>query len=211
MMKTVGQILQETRNSKHIDLGDVARVTRIRPQFLEIIEADDYSKLPSGAVARGFIKNYSEYLGLSPDNVLAVFRRDFVEDPRGQIVPRGMVAPAENLGFWTPRTTVWAVVSTVLTIFLGYLIFQYHILTGPPDLVLAEPKNNISTSQESILVIGHTDPEATLMVNGQQVVLDKGGKFSFRVALNPGENQIKITALAKSGKAAVVLRSVTLK
>lgn len=210
-MKTVGQILLETRNSRRIELSDVARVTRIRPQFLEVIEADDYSKLPSGAVARGFIKNYSDYLGLNPDNVLAVFRRDFVEDPRGQIVPRGMVAPAERLGFWTPRTTVWAVVSTVLTIFLGYLVFQYHILTGPPELVLTEPKDKVSTSQESILVVGHTDPEASLMVNEQQVVLDKGGKFSFRISLTPGDNHIKITAVAKSGKQAVVLRDITLK
>lgn len=211
MMKTVGQILQETRSSKRIELSDVARVTRIRPQFLEIIEADDYSKLPSGAVARGFIRNFSEYLGLNPDNVLAVFRRDFVEDPRGQIVPRGMVAPAEQISFWTPRTTVWAVVSTVLTIFFGYLIFQYHILTGPPDLALTEPQDKVTTSQESILVVGHTDPEATLMVNGQQVVLDKGGQFSFRVALIPGSNQIKITSQAKSGKTAVITRDITLK
>lgn len=210
-MKSVGQILQETRNSKHIDLGDVARVTRIRPQFLQIIEADDYSKLPSGAVARGFIRNYSEYLGLNSENALAVFRRDFVENPRGQIVPRGMVTPASDVSFWTPKTTVWAVVSTVLTIFLGYLLFQYHILTGPPELSLTEPKDKVTTSQVSIQVSGHTDPEATLMVNDQQVVLDHGGQFSFRVSLNPGENQIKIVALAKSGKTAVVMRSITLK
>lgn len=211
MMKSVGQILQETRNTKRIELEDVSRVTRIRPQFLRIIEADDYSQLPSGAVARGFIRNYSEYLGLNSENVLAVFRRDFVENPRGQIVPRGMVTPASEVSFWTPRTTVWAVVSTVLTIFLGYLLFQYHILTGPPELLLTEPKDNVATSQESILVSGRTDPEATLLVNDQQVVLDKGGQFSFRVSLNPGENKVKIVAVTKSGQQAVVMRSVTLK
>lgn len=211
MMKTVGQILQETRSSKRLELSDIARVTRIRPQFLEIIESDNYSKLPSGAVARGFIRNYSEYLGLHPDNVLAVFRRDFVEDPRGQIVPRGMVAPAEQIGFWTPKTTVWVVVSSVLTIFLGYLVFQYRILVGPPELVLSEPKDKITTSQPAVLVIGHTDPEATLIVNGQQVVLDRGGQFSFRVSLVPGDNQIKISSQAKSGKNAIIVRTVTLK
>lgn len=211
MMKTVGQILQETRVAKHLEIEDVSRVTRIRQNFLHIIEADDYTKLPSGAVARGFIRNYSEYLNLNPDNVLAVFRRDFVENKQGQIVPRGMLEPAEKISFWTPRTTVWAVMTAVLTIFFCYLFIQYRILTGPPELNISDPKDNISTSQESVLVLGRTDPEATLLVNGQQVVLEKGGHFGFRVALKPGVNDIKITAVAKSGKQTTITRKVNLK
>lgn len=211
MMKTVGQILRDTRIGRHLELEDISRVTRIRGNFLQIIETDDYTKLPSGAVARGFIRNYSEYLGLNPENVLAVFRRDFVENRQGQIVPRGMVEPAEKIGFWTPKTSVLAVVSTIITIFIIYLFMQYRILTGPPELDITDPADKISTSQESVLVIGRTDPEATLLVNGQQVTLEKGGRFSFRVALSPGKNTINITAVAKSGKQATVSRQVSLK
>src|SRR3989344_8659187 len=135
-MKTVGQILQATRNAQKLDLKDVSRITRIRDRFLEAVEADDYTQLPSGAVARGFIRNYSEFLRLKPESILAVFRRDFVENEAGQIVPRGLAQPVSEVSLWTPRTTIIAIITFVFTLFGAYLIYQYRVLTGPPPLRL---------------------------------------------------------------------------
>ena len=84
-MKTAGQILAEARTAKKLEIEEVARITKIRPQFLRLIENDDYQKMPSGAVTKGFIKNYCEFLGLNQHQVSAVFRRDFVENNLGQI------------------------------------------------------------------------------------------------------------------------------
>src|SRR5512135_781027 len=119
-MKTAGQVLKDARLSKKQELSDVSRVTKIRTHFLESIEADDFKELPSGTVARGFIRNYSEFLGLNPDYVLAIFRRDFVENQLGRIVPRGMVEPVEKQNFWTPRSTIIAVVTAIFVLFAAY-------------------------------------------------------------------------------------------
>jgi cytoskeletal protein RodZ len=210
-MKTVGQILHETRVQKRLELEDVARVTRIRIQFLTAIEADDFSNLPSSNVAKGFIRNYGEFLGMDVKQLLAVFRRDFVEDARGQIIPRGFDTPAEKISFWTPRTTFLSAIALVVTLFLVYLFYQYRILTGPPELIVTRPTDKVSVEEVNILVEGRTDPEATLSVNGQLVALEKGGTFSFRVPLNPGENTITITATAQSGKTASLTRLITLR
>lgn len=207
-MKTAGQILAETRIARKLELEDVARITRIRPQFLRSIENDDYQKLPSGAVAKGFVRNYCEFLGLNPAQVQAVFRRDFVENQSGQIVPRGFVEPVNKQAFWTPRTTVIALLALTFTIFGGYLVYQYHTLTGPPDLTVNQSEEKINTSEDSYEISGSTDPEATIAVNGHLVALDKGGQFSFRVPLSQGENLITITATAKSGKQTVISKTV---
>ena len=112
-MKTTGQILHESRLAQKLDLEDIARITKIRSQALRIIEADDYSHLPDSTVAKGFIRNYAKFLNLNPEHVLAVFRRDFIENKLGQIVPRGLADPVDRVSFWTPRTTILAAVSAL--------------------------------------------------------------------------------------------------
>lgn len=210
-MKTAGQILQAARIAKRFEYEDVARITKIRPNFLAAIESDDYAQLPSGTVARGFIRNYCEFLGLPPDTLLAVFRRDFIENSLGRIVPRGMADPVAKPGIWTPKTTIIALVVFVFTLFGAYIIYQYRILTGPPSLILTYPTDNQTTSEVNVEIVGRTDPDASLAVNGQLQSLDKGGRFYFRIPLEPGENKIAVTATAKSGKTTVLTRTVTLR
>lgn len=210
-MKTVGQILQTARNAQKLDLKDVSRITRIRAHFLEAVEVDDYGQLPSGAVARGFIRNYSEFLKLKPESVLAIFRRDFVENEQGQIVPRGMVKPVSEVSFWTPRTTIIAAITLVFTLFGTYLVYQYRILTGPPPLHLIAPIKNLATTEPTVEVVGITSPEATISVNGDLVALEKGGRFFLRLPLVTGDNTISVIATSKFGKTASQTRTVTKK
>jgi cytoskeletal protein RodZ len=209
-MKSTGQILREARLARKLDIAEVAKITRIRPRFLELLESDDFSQLPNGIVAKGFIKNYGQFLGLNPNYLLAVFRRDFVENRQGQIVPRGMIEPVTKSSIWSPKSTVIAVVVFLFTVFLGYLAYQYALLVGPPFLTVNSPQDNITTSQTTVEVYGKTDPEATISVNEKLVALDKGGQFSVRLELNPGLNKIVVTATNKSGKNTVIDRRVFL-
>jgi cytoskeletal protein RodZ len=209
-MKSAGLILQSARLAKKLDFEDVSRITKIRPNFLQAIESDDYTRLPSGATARGFIRNYAEYLGLDPLHVLAVFRRDFVENQSGQIVPRSVVEPAEKLSFWTPKTSIVASVVAIFVLFGGYLLHQYLVLTGPPYLKVDQPQDQLTTAELTVEVSGTTDPEATISVNGRLVALDKGGTFFLRLPVESGPNTITVTATSKSGKSSTVNRTVTL-
>lgn len=207
-MKTVGQLLQQTRLAKRIELEDVAKATKIRTNFLDLIEKDDYLKLPNGAVARGFVANYAQYLGLNINTIQAMFRRDFSENQFGQIVPKGMIDPVNKLNYWTPKKTVVSAVLFGIFIFIFYLIYQYIILIGPPNLIIQSPNNNQSVTTDTIEIIGSTDPQAVLSVNSQLVVLDKGGNFSFKLPLKPGENMISVQAVGKSGKISQIERTV---
>jgi cytoskeletal protein RodZ len=209
-MKTTGLVLQEARLARKLDIEEVAKITKIRPQFLRWLEADDYSRLPNATVAKGFIKNYGQFLGLNSNYLLAIFRRDFLENQQGQIVPRGMVEPVTKTSIWTPRSTVIALVAFVFTLFLGYLAYQYSLLVGPPTLVVSSPSQNVTTTQNTVEVFGRTDPEATISVNNQLVALEKGGEFYVRLRLLPGANQITVIAQNKSGKTADVTRTVFL-
>ena len=132
-MKTAGQILRGRRIKKNLKIAQVARATKIRPFYLKALEEDDYQKLPSATSARGFIKNYAEFLGLSSDEVLAIFRRDFSRDKVKKFSSQKMIKPIVGLRFaWTPKLTTIAIGATFALLFIGYLIWQYYSLLSAP-------------------------------------------------------------------------------
>ena len=60
----LGSRLKAARESKGLAYGDIVQITRLRPQYLEAIEREDWASLPSPALARGFINTYARALGL---------------------------------------------------------------------------------------------------------------------------------------------------
>lgn len=74
-MPTVGNQLKAARLARHETLEEVAKATRIRVSYLEALEADDLSRLPSPVQARGFLRLYADYLGLDLAEVIAVAQK----------------------------------------------------------------------------------------------------------------------------------------
>jgi cytoskeletal protein RodZ len=71
MDQTIGQQLKQARLAKNLSLAQVSQATRIRVHYLEALEADDFESLPSAVQARGFLKLYADYLGLSLEELFA--------------------------------------------------------------------------------------------------------------------------------------------
>lgn len=63
-MPTIGQKLEETRLALGLAVEDVAHETRIHPSMILSIEEDDFSRFPSVAYAKSFIRKYGDYLGI---------------------------------------------------------------------------------------------------------------------------------------------------
>ena len=74
MTETIGQRLKKTRVYRHLTLEKVAEATRIRLQYLQALEADDFSAMPSPVQARGFLRNYAQYLDLDLDQIVEELR-----------------------------------------------------------------------------------------------------------------------------------------
>ena len=88
MSTSVGQQLREARQAKNLSLEQASRITHIRPQHLEALEAGNLDALPSITQARGFLRTYAVHLGLPPDELLARLGSDAPrETPESQDTP----------------------------------------------------------------------------------------------------------------------------
>jgi cytoskeletal protein RodZ len=73
-MTTLGEKLRQTREGKELTIDTVARDTNIARRYLVALEEEDFVQFPAEAYALGFLKNYSEYLGLDTDETLSLYK-----------------------------------------------------------------------------------------------------------------------------------------
>jgi cytoskeletal protein RodZ len=69
----LGKKFQEARVARNLTLDEAARMTKIRPQRLAEIEADDFSQFPSLAYAKGFLLIYGKFLDVDVTPYLDAF------------------------------------------------------------------------------------------------------------------------------------------
>jgi len=186
-MKTVGSILHEARILKKLSLEQAEQATKIRLKFLQAIEADDYSGLPSLSYAKGFVKNYSEYLGLDSEMVLAFFRRQTAEVTRSSLLPKSMSEPlGKSLFQLTPGKFLAGILVVLVFIFLGYLGLQYRKLNQSPGLSIDSPTNQLVVHERRVDIFGKTDPDATVTVMALISWCEQTANFSIRYLWIPG-------------------------
>ena len=61
----IGRILQETRETAKISLEDAEASLRIRKEYLIALESGNFNLLPGTTYVSGFLKSYTQYLGLN--------------------------------------------------------------------------------------------------------------------------------------------------
>jgi hypothetical protein len=69
----LGITLSRARRARAITLEDVERDTRVSKRYLAALEDEDFSIFPAPVYARGFLRTYSRYLGLNPEELLRIF------------------------------------------------------------------------------------------------------------------------------------------
>lgn len=90
-MGELGSLLTRAREARGLTLEDAERDTRISRRYLQALESEQFEVIPAPVYARGFLRSYSQYLGLDPQETLAMFPRE--DDPEYQRAADATTAP----------------------------------------------------------------------------------------------------------------------
>lgn len=193
-MKTVGQIIRRARLQRGLSLDQLSHLTKIDTRYIEALELDNYSTLPSETFAKGFIRNLSQRLDLDPAELVAIFRRDYrLPDAGSTAKPHRRLVLPENTNQYLPFI-LGAVV------FLVYLFFQFRAIVTPPKLILARPYPD-AVLVSPVEIEGDTVVDATVFINEETKLRpDSTGHFLARVNLPIGETIIEIKTVNRFGR-----------
>ncbi len=208
----LGERLVAAREAKGIDLLRAERETKIRRGYLAALERGDYASLPGGVYVRGFLRNYSQYLGLDADEAVAQWHREAPADvPEPVIVvPRPLVAARKGLVL-SSGIVVAAVVTVVVLAILAYIGFQLVRFSEPPPLNVVQPPTAVTEVAEgsSTYALRGTTVAGglvTIAAPGRDplnVTAAGDGAWLATVELRRGKNQFDVSAVdPKTGKAA---------
>lgn len=92
----VGSALRRVREGLGLTLEEAARDTRVRHEFLEALEAEEWDRLLGDVHVRGCLRTYATYLRLSPDKVVAAYETENPPEPTLSTAtpPPGRTEPA---------------------------------------------------------------------------------------------------------------------
>lgn len=191
-MITAGEVIKEKRKSLGKDLDTVSSETRIQKRYLEYIENNQFDKFDFPVFASGFIKIYSQYLGLDVEKVLALYRRSIPVPSKIQKTKKNII---KNRNFKiSPKFVGVAVLILFLIVIIGYIGYQIYKFQKPPELIILQPQDQSSYQEEEILIKGQTQQGTIIEIDNKQIEVSSNGEFEHKYKLKEGVNTILIKA-----------------
>jgi cytoskeletal protein RodZ len=181
----VGAALRKVRSTRGLTLDEAARDTRIRREFLEAIEDEDFDALLGDVHVRGCLRTYASYLRLSPDKVVAAYSVARPEEPAaGSPLPLMHNEPV----LWRPRRRdnhrlVVMVAAVVLVLAAAFGVLSASQPAPPP----ADPP-----SEAPLVDANPTDRRITVAVLAREPVdvkIASDGAEPERYSLAAGEGR----------------------
>jgi len=177
-MGELGDWLRETREAQELSLADVESVTRIRQKYLAALEAGNWEALPSEVVGRGFLRNYAQFLGLDPEEAIALRQQSIdsattadlevaLPEPR-PVDYRPIEVDLFEEGLLGVIHRFWPVAAVVLTVVIlaggGWWLYSHGYDSNPVAQipVISRSPTNTPTSSPTPL-LARTTPTPTAM------------------------------------------------
>jgi cytoskeletal protein RodZ len=68
-----GEELKRERELREISLREISESTKISLRYLEALERNDFEQLPGGVFNRGFVRAYSQFIGIDPESMVDAY------------------------------------------------------------------------------------------------------------------------------------------
>lgn len=211
LQESVGGMLRRLRKTQGISLDMLAERTCLQRKHIEAMERDAYNDVPDMLTARRMLLQLVEVLGADKEYVLTRFHEECGSCPTAHTLLRLPRQKTVRKYFtsWS-RLMLWTLGGVLTIATLSFIGLRAQALLGAPALLIDSPNTDTYTTAVVLDLGGQTDPGVQVTVNGEQVFPDPTGRFSTRIPLRAGYNELLVEAHRKFGRSARVIRRVFL-
>ncbi|MBU8913661.1 MAG: helix-turn-helix domain-containing protein [Spirochaetales bacterium] len=133
-MESIGEKLRQTRESKGYTIEQIARDTHIAKRFLEALEDEDFSVFPGDPYLLGFMRTYSEYLGLESEAIVALYKNLKLQEqpaPIDELISKNPSRPVGRIVLIIAAVVVVLGVGSYFLFFSGMLSRERAVAEVP--------------------------------------------------------------------------------
>ena len=117
--QTLGDILENARKKKHLDIEDISTTLCIKPIYIEALEKGHYYVFPARAYTVGFLRTYAQFLKLDTDEILQLFYQETTDTKEE---PMDMLVIEKKMALPSKKT-----LAIVIGIFIAFYVIWYLI------------------------------------------------------------------------------------
>ena len=200
---TLGEKLRQLREDRHLRVYDLSRKINVRDAYVDALEKGRYDLLPTKVYAKGFVRSYARYFGVSEDVLLGLFEREY------SVFHNINTRDNEETVSKLPQVPRFVLTPRIIIVFFGfialaaigiYLYLGIDNFVSSPWLIVEEPVHNSVVHGNTVTVRGKTRSNSQVSINGQQVFVDMDGSFTDDVVLSVGTNAIRVNSVNKFNK-----------
>jgi cytoskeleton protein RodZ len=183
----IGRALRAARQKQGKNLEEASRETRVRTDYLEALEREEFDALGSDVYVRGFLRSYARYLGLSPEKVIAAYERAFggTPPPPAPVERSPGVGTTEAVILTEQKRPNWVLAGAAAVIVLAAAgaigILNRSSSVPEPAQVDAPPAVPVLPRTVEVGITAHQDNEFEVVLDGepQSFTLGEGEARSF--------------------------------
>lgn len=158
-MSKVGEILKKRRELEAKSLEEITTQTMIANKYLVAFEESNYDPFPGEVYAKGFLRNYANFLGFDEDEIndlISQYELEWQETYRN-LPP--LSTPEKTLPTsktnWSLYTIIFILIAGILILLAFYItkqkISQHDFRINYPDLTKILEEEDIAKAEDTIL------------------------------------------------------------
>ena len=136
-MDQLGAMFKEAREKQQKSLDDAVKETKIAKKYLIAIENENFDIFPGETYLIGFIRNYAQFLGLNPDEMIQRYKSYKIQE---------QPTPIEQLTA-RPRKTKYFILLGAIVVIVIVSVFSYLVLNKKSNIEVEETKKSIKKAE----------------------------------------------------------------
>lgn len=187
-MESIGDKLRANREEKGFSIEQIARDTNIAKRYLEALEAEDFTAFPGEPYLIGFLRNYADYLGLEPDEMVTLYRNFKIQS---------QPLPMDELLVKKDRKIPWIIFGAIVIIGAlvagGYFLFPV-IFQRDQDPAADQPESEKpSTEVEGSIIEFQDEILERRFIEGDTIVIPFKEKLHQLELSDIAEDKVTLT------------------
>ena len=155
---TPGVLLAAKRAERGLSIDQVAASTRIRPEHLRALEADDFDQFAASVYTRGYLRTYATFLGLDAEELI-------------RLLPDGRPRPGLAIGLVTDQRRPRVVLTTPGVAAVGLVLLAGAFTGYIWRQVAVDQRPTAVVSSPSPATYGGASPAAPPAIQARPIVV----------------------------------------
>ncbi|PMD73272.1 helix-turn-helix domain-containing protein [Companilactobacillus nuruki] len=207
-MDEIGQKLRNARIKKGYTIDDLQQITKIQKRYLIAIEEGQFDHLPGDFYVRAFIKQYSDAVGMSSDDLLEEYKAEIPnsqptqeakpEETKTRSIKEESNSFFSNLGNYIPQI----IVGIVVLVIIGVIAFGMVHRNQNASSVTIPKDNTTQTTKKTTkkTTIKKTTTKAKKSTSSELTVKESSTEGTYTITNAPSSG-LKVVVEGSGGQA----------